>query len=157
VKRILGRSLVPALAVLLLLVPHDAEAQLQGSLGAGYAFPVGDFGDLHDNGFTVRGQLGLSFLLASVHGQVGWTRFPGADLENLLPEDVDFFHAGVGGRVGLGLFWVGLTGAYFSGDGEDGMGFLPEVGVGLGPLEAVADSRIDGDEKWIGVRVNLKF
>lgn len=142
---------------LLLASPHDAEAQIATSVAAGVAHPVGDLDDAVDSGFTLRGQAGLSLLVAGLHAQVGYTRFPGDDVGGVEIEDVDFFHAGVGGRLGLGLAWVGLNAAYFTGDGEDGVGLLPEVGVGLGPLEAVADGRLDGDAKWVAVRVGLKL
>ena len=155
-KRLL-RLGMPAVVSLCLLLPGGVEGQINASLGAGVAVPTGDFGDLQDNGYTVRGQLGLSLLLASVHAQVGWTRFPSKDLAALELTDVDIYHAGVGARFGLGLFWLGLNAAYFSGDGEDGAGVFPEVGVGLGPIEAVADYRVDGDAKWLGVRAALKF
>jgi hypothetical protein len=157
VKRHLSR-LVPAALAFCFVLPVASEAQIQTSIGAGIAVPTGDFGDVADNGYTVRGQLGVSLLLASVHAQVGWTRFPGPEIAGIEADDADIWHAGVGGRFGLGLFWVGLNAAYFGGDGEDdGLGFFPEVGLGLGPLEAVADYRIDGDAKWLGLRAALKF
>ena len=158
--KLLLRGAIPAVAALCLLLPAAAEAQIGGSVGAGVTVPSGDFGDRLENGFTVRGQLGVSLLVASVHGQVGWTRFPSKDLVNLELEDLDIFHYGVGARVGMGLFWVGLNGAYFSGfddDDDDGAGIFPEVGVGLGSLEAVADYRVDGDARWLSIRAAVKF
>jgi hypothetical protein len=138
----------------LVLTPTEGRSQgLTASVGVGAASGWSDLGDATDGGFTLRGQLGVDLLVASVHGQVGWTRLPGRG-------DADDFstaHYGVGGRLGLGLLWVGLNGAYFSGDGDDGMGFFPEVGVGLGPLEAVADVRVDGDQKWWSLRGAFRF
>lgn len=153
------KSVLSALTVLsLVLVPTAAAAQISGSVGGGVAAPTGDLGDAYDTGLTVRAQAGVSLLVASVHGQVGWTRFPGKELTGGVDvEDIDFFHAGVGGRFGLGLFWVGLNAAYFSGDGDDGLGFFPEVGAGFGPIEAVADYRLDGDAHWLGLRAGLRF
>lgn len=150
----LRSCLFVTLATLALALPSTARAQgLSTSVGVGMAGGWSDLGDVTDPGFTLRGQVGVDLLVASVHGQVGWTRLPAAG-------DGDAFstaHYGVGGRLGLGLLWVGINGAYFSGDGDDGMGFFPEVGVGLGPLEAVADVRIDGDQKWWGLRGALRF
>lgn len=162
--RSIATSVVTVVTALCLLVPAEAHAQIRSSVGVGLVQPLGDFGEFQDNGFTVRGQVGVSLLVASVHAQAGWTRFPGKDLENLELTNIDIFHAGAGVRVGMGIYWVGLNGAYFSGDeaegsdGEEkGMGFFPEVGVGLGAAELVADLRVDGDQKWVGVRLAVKF
>lgn len=151
------RTLALAALALLLASPPDVEAQISGSIAAGVANPLGDFGDTLDSGFTFRGQAGISLLLVGLHAQVGWTRFPGKGGGGIGFEGADFFHAGAGGRVGLGMAWVGLTGAWFSGDGEDGLGLLPEVGLGLGPVEAVVDARVDGDAKWFAVRLGVRL
>ncbi|MEJ2504044.1 MAG: hypothetical protein P8177_12170 [Gemmatimonadota bacterium] len=149
----LRSALIPCVLVAIALAPADGNAQIYSSVGAGVAVPTGDFGDNFDTGWTVRGQLGLSFVLVDGHVQAGWSRFPGKDSV----EDADIYHAGVGARVGLGLVFVGANAAYFFGDGEDGVGFFPEIGAHIGPIEAVADYRIDGDNKWLGARVGLRF
>jgi len=148
-----------AVAALLLVAPATAAAQLSASVGAGVANPLGDFGDIVDPGFTLRGQVGVNLLVAGVHAQVGYSRFSGITDEEagLDTGDVDIYHYGLGGRVGVGLAWLGATAARFSGDGEGTFGFIPEVGVGLGPLEAVADVRITGDQKWWALRGALRF
>lgn len=153
-----ARSIVPALLVFLLgaaLAAAPVGAQgLNTSLGAGIASPVGDFGDLYDPGFTVRGQVGLDLVLLDVHAQAGWSRFGAADADT---DDANVTHLGVGARAGFGLFWVGLNAAQFWGEGDDGVGWVPEVGVSFLSLEAVADVRIDGDEKWWALRGALRF
>ena len=152
-------KLIPALLAVALLIPTAAQAQLQTSLAAGIATPTGDFGDLYDQGYTVRGQVGLSLLFASVHAQVGVSRFS-ADpnsLALLTDNNLNVYHYGVGARAGVGLLWVGANAAYFSGDTDDGLGFFPEIGVGFLMFEAVADMRIDGDQKWYGLRAGLRF
>jgi len=156
--RAVGGALAMTLA--LALAAQPAQAQLSTSIGAGIAAPQGDLGDGFDNGYTVRGQVGLSLVgLVEGHVQAGWSRFPVK--EGVVGgEDADIYHAGVGARVGLGLIFVGANAAYFFGDdpGDNSeLGFFPEVGIGLGPLEAVADYRIDGDAKWFGIRAALKF
>lgn len=166
------RFILPALAALALTVPADASAQANASIGVGVASPQGDFGDFFDSGYTVRGQFALSALgLFEVHTQAGWSRFglgydPGfvvadgdvpAEIE-AIDGDADIFHAGVGARLGiLGLAFIGANGAYFFGDGDDDIGFFPEIGVGLGPLEVVADYRFGSDFDWFGLRGALKF
>ncbi|MGD2067285.1 MAG: hypothetical protein PVI57_01270 [Gemmatimonadota bacterium] len=143
------------------LHPGGASAQASTSLGAGLAVPLGDFGDFAGTGYTIRGQAGLSLVLADIHVQAGWSHFPGEDAtvagETVSGEGADIFHTGVGARLGLGLLWVGANAAYFFGDGDDGIGIFPEVGLGLGPLEVVGDVRIDGDAKWAAIRGALKF
>jgi hypothetical protein len=67
------------------------------------------------------------------------------------------YHAGAGARLGLGFLWVGANAAYFFGDGEEGVGFFPEVGVKIWRLEGVLDFRVDGDEKWGAARVGFRF
>ena len=134
----------------------DARAQIYTSVGVGGVQPIGDFDDLFDRGFTVRGQAGLSLLLAGAHVQAGWSNFE-ADIDSGSSESANIYHAGIGGRVGMGLFWVGANGAYFFGDGESGVGYFPEVGLGLMNFEAVADVRVDGNEKWVSLRAALKF
>jgi len=72
--------------------------------------------------------------------------------------DADILHAGVGARLGVfGLAFVGANAAYFFGDGDEDVGFFPEIGVGLGPLEVVADYRIGSDFNWFGLRGALEF
>jgi hypothetical protein len=156
------------LAVLLAL-PGQGQAQIYTSVGAGVANPMGDFGDLADSGFTLRGQAGLSLVLADVHLQAGYSRFPGREFTFggdtfEVEEDFNQFHVGAGGRLGLGLIWVGASGVYMFGDGidevdfsSDGIAFLPEIGVGLGPIEVVADYLLHSDVNWIGLRAAFKF
>jgi len=150
-------KLIPALLAIFLVLPTSAEAQLQTSLTGGIIAPIGDFGDTYDPGYSVRGQVGLSFLLASVHAQVGVSRFSANDSAPAATDDLNVYHYGVGARAGFGLLWVGANAAYFSGDGDDGLGFFPEVGVSFLMLEAVADMRIDGDQKWYGLRAGIRF
>jgi len=166
------RFTLPALVALVLAVPGDAHAQASASIGAGVATPQGEFGDFFDSGYTIRAQLALSALgLVEVHTQAGWSRFssdfdPGtvvpdgdvpAGIEDI-DGDADIFHAGVGARLGVfGLAFIGANGAYFFGDGDDDVGFFPEIGVGVGPLEVVADYRFGSDFDWFGLRGALKF
>lgn len=154
--RWLTRTVLALLGVLV-LGGTEAQAQFTLGLGGGIAQPMGDFGDVVDRGITARGQLGLSLLLAGAHAQVGVTRFPGAEIGGVNADDATILHAGVGGRLGLGLIFVGLNGLYFFGDGDDGVGYVPEVGISLIKLEVVADGRLDGDQKWVGLRAGLKF
>lgn len=144
-----------ALACLLVLGATEARGQIYTSVGVGMVQPLGDFDDAFDQGFTVRGQAGLSLLLAGAHAQVGWSNFA-TDADTSDSESANVYHAGVGGRLGVGLFFVGANAAYFFGDGEDGIGYIPEVGISLLSLELVADGRIDGD-KWVALRGALKF
>ncbi len=143
--------------LLAILTPAtNTHAQIYTSLGVGVAQPIGDFDDVFDRGFTVRGQAGLSLLVAGAHVQGGWSNYA-VDVDAGGSDSANIYHAGIGGRVGVGLFWVGANGAYFFGDGESGVGYFPEVGLGLMNLEAVADFRIDGSEKWIALRGAVKF
>ena len=148
-------------ALLVLVLPGAAWGQGYSSIGAGVAVPVSGFGDRYETGYTIRGQTGLSLMVVDAHIQTGYTAISGKSVTSAGQtdtfEDVDFFHAGVGARVGLGVIWVGANVAYFFGDLEDGFGILPEAGVGLGPLELVADYRLDGDANWLGVRLGLRY
>ena len=146
-----------SLALLLFaLVTPGAEAQVYSSFGLGLASPVGDLGDTHDVGITTRGQVGLSLLIADVHLQTGWTSFS-ASGDSPAEKDFSTFHAGAGARVGLGFIWIGANAAYFFGDGEEGVGFLPEAGLRIWHLEGVVDFRVDGDEKWGSARLSYRF
>jgi hypothetical protein len=140
----------------LISIPSAANAQLSTSIGAGVAIPQSDLADTVDDGYTIRAQLGLSALgLFQLHAQGGWSRF-GAASESF--EDVDILHAALGARIPvLPLVKIGLNAAYFFGDSdEEGLGFFPEISVGLGPLEAVADYRF-GDEGWLSLRGAIRF
>ena len=155
------KSLIRSLPLALALVSlgtSGAEAQLYGSAGLGAAKPYGDFQDKADLGLTFRGQAGLSLWLVDAHLQTGVTTFTAADD---VPEgddgNLNIYHAGAGARLGLGFVWVGANAAYFFGDGEDGVGYFPEVGVKFWHLEAVADVRLDGDEKWWSARIGYRF
>ena len=155
------RFALPAFLITMLALPTGVTGQLYTSIGAGVAAPISDFGDVAGTGYTVRGQVGLSAIIVDAHIQGGWSRFSGEDFtvggETVSGETANVYHAGVGARLGLGLIWVGANGAYFFGDADEGIGFFPEVGVGIGPIEVVADIRIDGDQKWAAVRAALRF
>lgn len=146
-----------AAVLVLLVVPTAGRGQISTSVAGGLAYPIGEVAEGVDQGFTIRGQAGVSLLLVSVHAQAGYTHLPGEEIENLEMDDVDFFHAGVGARLGLGLVWAGLNAAWFTGDADDGLGILPELGAGFGPIEVVADGRLDGDAKWVAVRAGFRF
>lgn len=134
------------------------QAQFYGSVGGGVAWPQGDLGKDHDTGFTLRGQGGISLAIVEAHVQAGMSRF--SVVENPKdPEadDANIYHAGVGARVGLGFIFIGASAAYFSGEGESGMGYFPEIGLRFWRLEAVADYRVDGNENWSALRLNWRF
>lgn len=151
----LAVSAIAAVLLLLAAVPAHAQLGTSTSIGVGWATPQGDLDDVVDDGYTVRGQLGLSALgLVQVHGQGGWTRF---DAGSESSDDFDLFHAGVGARVGLGLVFVGANAVYFFGDGDDEVGFFPEVGVSLLMLEIVADYNFSADRDWFAIRAALKL
>jgi hypothetical protein len=147
---LVGLGLLACLAV----CPTGARAQYV-SLGVGGANPRGDFGDFFRSGFTVRGQAGLSLVLIDAHIQAGWSRFRAE--ENAPTDDAaNLYHFGPGARFGLGLGWVGVNAFWFSGDGDDGMQIVPEIGIGFGPLEGVLDAAVTGDTKWLALRVNVR-
>lgn len=147
-----------ALSALLAIAAPGAAQGLGWSVGAGVANPLGDFGDFYGPGYTLRGQLALDLVLVDVHAQAGWSRFSADDdVSDAVDETANLTHIAVGTRFGLGLLWVGANAGYFSGDDEDGLGFFPEVGAGLGPVEAVLDVRIDGDTKWWALRGAIRF
>lgn len=150
--------LAVALLVAAPFVGQDLQAQFYGSLGGGIAKATGDFSDNYDMGLTFRGQAGISLAIVDAHLQTGVTSFGVADdPDNPDADDVNIYHAGIGARVGLGFVFIGANAAYFFGDGEDGIGLFPEIGVRIWRLEAVADYRIDGDENWGAVRLNWRF
>ena len=155
-------STVALAAGLLVFAPTSASAQIGGSLTAGVAGAYGDGSDLVGDGYTLRGQLGLDLLLVGLHAQVGYTRFSGTTATvagNTIETNAsNNYHYGIGGRLGAGgLLWFGGTGAWFAGDGDDEFGLIPEVGVGIGPLEVVADARVTGSSKWWSLRGGIRF
>lgn len=151
------RTTLPLL-VLIGLAPTVLEAQLYKSVGAGVAVPVGDYADSFERGYTVRAQVGFSLTAIGIHAQAGWSRFPAIQSGDVEVADHDIYHLAAGARVGLGLLWVGANAGFFGGDDDhEGLAFLPEVGVGLGPIEGVADFRMGGDTRWLGVRLGIRF
>ena len=143
-------------AAALLAAPSAAEAQLSTSVSAGVAGPTGDAGDIADTGFTVQGRVGLSLLVAGLHANGGFTRLPGKD--SVGADDADVWNVGVGAKFGLApLLWVGANANYYTGDGSDEMGIVPEIGVSIGPLEAIADYKVTGDVKFWSLRVGIGF
>jgi len=157
--------LLPALAVAALLAvgAAPASAQLSTGVGAGLAYPTGDLGDVYDSGYTIQGRAGIDFLLASVHVNAGWTRFPSnpavSDPTLGAGDNFDVYQGALGARAGLGLLFVGANVALYAGDiaDDDNYGIVPEVGMGFGPLDVVADYRINGEAKWFTVRGELTF
>lgn len=149
-----------ALVVLLLAAPGPVHGQGgASSLGVGLARPWGGLGDRHAPGFTVRVQTGVALPLGDGHLQAGWTRLPGDNSPDSASGtgNYDTVHLGLGLRLGRGRLWAGATGAYLVGDGDDGVGLIPEVGARAGPLEAVLDARVDGNERWWSLRGALRY
>ena len=143
-----------------------AHAQGATSVGAGWVWPVGSLDDRYDRGIMLRGQQSFQLLILQVHLQGGFTRLSGVE-DAVIPDSqprsvvpsadaADMIHAGMGLRLGLGLGWVGGTAAYFIGDLEDEVAYLPEVGVRLGPAELVGEFRL-GDRRWAGLRAGITF
>lgn len=154
----------------MLVSPLSTSAQVDASVAIGGAGAIGDFEDLADYGFTARGQVGIPLLsFLDVHAQGGWTwmesavgaalnAFGVAELAGLdVESSFEFWHVGVGARASLGPLFVGGNGLYFVGDTDEGFGFVPEVGVGLGRFELVVDHRMDGQLKWWAARLGFRF
>ena len=157
----LHRFALAALSLLALAAPSPTSAQTNASIGAGVAFPTGDLGDVTGTGFTVRGQAGMSLGLIEAYLQGGWSSFPGKDVDAgdavVEGEDADIWHAGLGVRLGFSMFWIGGNVLYSFGDTpDDGVGFAPEVGVALGPIEVVADY-LFGNTNWAALRAGFRF
>lgn len=155
------RLAVSGLVVALVLAPAALSGQTYSSLGVGVAAPAAGFADGWDPGYTIRGQAGLSLVLVDIHVQTGYTSFRGKEGtalgQTVQFPDVDTFHAGAGARVGLGFLWVGANAAYFFAEefGKE-VKLFPEAGLGLGPLEVVADYTL-GDQNWLSLRVGWKM
>ena len=153
-NRVTRLAATAAAAALLAFAPSGAQAQISVSAGGGVASPFGDLADRAEAGWTARGQVGLNLLLVGLHAQAGYTHFGGQDGA----DDFNTFHYGVGARAGIGPFiWVGATAARFAGDDEGSFGLIPEAGIGVGPLEFVADARITGNAKWYALRGAFRF
>jgi hypothetical protein len=155
------RFLLPALVTLALAAPRGMSAQTNASIGAGVAVPTGDLGDVTGTGFTVRGQAGPSLGLIEAYAQGGWSSFPGKSFDAgdgvAEGEDADIWHAGIGVRLGVSIFWIGGNALYSFGDTpDDGIGIAPEVGVAFGPIEVVADY-LFGDTSWGALRAGFRF
>lgn len=148
---------VAALAVL----PAAGSSQEFAAVGGGVVVPTGSLRERAEQGYTVRGRVGISLGFAHVQLLGGWSRLAGKDLlvDDIVEpgEDLDLFHAGVGVRVGLGAIWLGANAADFFGDGDEGIGFIPELGFVVGPFEVVADSRVHGPDTWAAVRAAIRF
>jgi hypothetical protein len=133
------------------------RAQTYYSLGLGVVMPQDELSDVYDVGLTFRGQAGLSLAMLGAHIQTGVTSFSFADDVTSGDEEATVYHVGAGARLGIGFLWVGANGAYFFGDGEDGVGYFPEVGLKLWRLEVVADYRVDSDQTWLATRLAWRF
>lgn len=147
------RPVVPALLALLMAsTAGNVEAQNFGSLLVGPTTPYGDFADSYDPGISLRLESGVEAALVGAHATAGWSRFGAAGSGG---EDADVFDVGLGARLILGPLFAGVNGAYFFGDGEDGFGFVPNVGGHLLFLEAILEARVDG-EQWWSVKVGIR-
>ena len=144
------------LVIALAACAHTAQAQNVNSVGLGGVLPQGDYADIVDPGFSLRLQSATVYDRSEVQLQTGWSRFSGRELLGLETESADVFHIAFGARIG-GKVFVGANGGYFWGDTDNGFGFLPETGLRLGPLELVADYRVDGEENWLGLRAGWRF
>jgi hypothetical protein len=150
----------------LVAAPSPVQAQPTTTVSAGWVWPRGGLDDRYDRGVMVRARRGFPILIAELHVQGGFTRLPGGqplrpgdDASAPLPgraDAADLLHAGMGLRVGLGMLWVGGTAAWFVGDLDDEMTFLPEVGLRLGPTELVGEMRW-GERRWLALRAGLRF
>jgi hypothetical protein len=148
------------------VAPTEAAAQPSTTVSAGWVWPRGGLDDRYDRGIAIRARRGFPLLIAELHVQGGFTRLPGGQPRSPSAHDpgpipgsadaADLLHGGMGLRIGLGMFWVGGTAAWFVGDLDDEMTFLPEAGVRLGPTELVTEVRW-GERRWIALRAGLRF
>ena len=130
------------------------QSNLVSSVGLGAVLALGESENVIDDGYTVRGQVGKSFGLVSVHGQTGWTRLLAAT-DGLAEEDLDLWHVGAGGRIGFGPLFAGVNAFYNFGDtNEDGFDLVPEAGLRFWRLEFVSDVRFD---HWVAFRLGYVF
>lgn len=143
-----------------LIVLSAAGSALAAGVGVGFRLPSGDFGDAYDGGFGAN--FTMAYPLAptvSAYGDIGYTRFMGKSASvggvEVGPDDLDVWGFSAGAKVGLGGFYLGGEGGYFT--EVDEFGLSPLLGLGLGPLDISARYKFTGDANWFDLRASISF
>ncbi len=146
------------LLLVVCIVPRAIQAQPYQSVTAGIVVPTSILADQVERGLQARVAVGLSAAFVGLQIEAGAARFPAlAPDDPEIGADLERFHVGLGARLEMAMFRVGADGIYAFGEGDDGFGLVPELGVGLGRLEVMLDHRLDGDWRWWGLRVGIGF
>lgn len=140
-----------ALAATLILVPACGTGFRAGPIGL-VKTPTGDFADTRSTGFTVGVAGEARFLLSSITGEVGWSKFMAEDSNGESNADTDFWEFAAGGRYFTGPLFIGTQIGYLTNQDFSGDEILrPEVGLRLGQLDLLARYKLGGDAQWWSV------
>jgi hypothetical protein len=169
---ILKRSFL--ILIVTILVGSSSFAQFDSAkFTAGNSFqfvmPMGDFGDHHDNGYGIYGNVNYDisdFLTARF--DLGWNKVGGSDVtidsydytkqtlakssDGYSYDDYSFWEITAGLRANIGIFYVEGRAGYFSGH-HGGFGFVPAVGVKFKKFDFQANYAIVSDASFVGLRI----
>jgi hypothetical protein len=150
-----------ALLLLVLLVSLSANAYAKAwpgreerilGLGVKSTFPFDSFGDEVNTGLGVVGIVDYPLIpLIDLTAEVGYSHFAG---ESDRPS-VDVWNICVGGRLALGVFFMGGETGYFSSVDEGS--FIPSMGLRFGRFEGSVRHKAVGGSNWTSLRFGYYF
>lgn len=121
-------------------------------LGVKSSFPYANFDDDFNTGWGVVGMVDYPLIpLIDLTADVGYTSFPGSG-EN---DSVDVWNVCFGGRLALGVFFMGGETGYFS--YVEDWSFVPSMGLRFGPFEGGVRYKAVGGSGWTSLRFGYYF
>ncbi len=121
-------------------------------LGVKSSFPYASFDDDFNTGWGVVGIVDYPLIpLIDLTADVGYTHFPGDGAT----ESVDVWNACFGGRLALGVFFMGGETGYFS--HVDEWSYIPSMGLRFGRFEGALRYKAVGGSGWTSLRFGYYF
>jgi hypothetical protein len=156
------RRLVTAALALVLMAPAFARGQggepesreawlatyRRFGAAATVSWPYTEFGDKYDSGWGLHALVDQPFVpLINLTADVGWNTFPGGGER----DRTDVWNVTVGGKLTLGVFYMGGETGYLS--SVDRWGWVPSLGARFGDLEVALRLTTAGSQGWTTLRL----
>lgn len=122
-------------------------------LAAALTYPFQDFGEDYDTGYGLHAMFDYPLIpLLNVTGSAGWNHFPRIEEG----ESLDVLNLAAGGKIALGVFYIGGEVGYFSEVEE--WSWVPSMGVRLGSnWDFAVRLKATGSGSWTTLRAGCYF
>ncbi|MEJ2482156.1 MAG: hypothetical protein P8049_03310 [Gemmatimonadota bacterium] len=151
-------SWILILALALVALPREAEAQFRLGARGKLLLPTGDFNDVAKTGWGLAATGDFTIIpLVKLRGEIGYNQFDAEDEAVWDDESIDRFDIWsflVGARLQLPVIYLSLDGAYYT--KLDEVSLLPGLGLRFLFLDVGARYKWTG-ENWIEVFGGVSF